>query len=357
MACHPAPASGARASDRAPRTYGGGYPPAAPADGRGGPGPPATPPRGHRTIPRGLLRSRCFGPPRERLCARRLVAGRPVLPRPRAWVGARPGSAARPAAAARRGRPPSARRTHRPAPGAPAASADPPFGRPGTVRACCGGHGRPRSRPPGRVRSDATHVGRRSRRPAGPRLGSSSARWPAPTACSALDGLGGRPGPGRARGRPRGLAAAAAASGASTSTAVGPHRLSGRPPGATGSASTASASTGSGVASAPVDRPGEPLPPITAAARRVRPPALRYALAAAATRVDRLHVHDHAAAVAVLAGLAERLEQARADPLAGHLHQAERGDLGDLVLGAVAAEALQQPAQHQVAVATPAPCR
>ena len=59
---------------------------------------------------------------------------------------------------------------------------------------------------------------------------------------------------------------------------------------------------------------------------------------------------DHAAAVAVLAGLAEDLEQALADPLAGHLHQAERGDLGDLVLGAVAAQALEQAAQHEVAV-------
>ena len=51
-----------------------------------------------------------------------------------------------------------------------------------------------------------------------------------------------------------------------------------------------------------------------------------------------------------LAGVAERLEQAGADPLAGHLDQAERGDLGDLVTGAVAAEALDQAAQHQVAV-------
>ena len=46
----------------------------------------------------------------------------------------------------------------------------------------------------------------------------------------------------------------------------------------------------------------------------------------------------------------ERLEQAGADPLAGHLHQAERGHLGDLVAGAVAAQALDQAAQHQVAV-------
>ena len=52
----------------------------------------------------------------------------------------------------------------------------------------------------------------------------------------------------------------------------------------------------------------------------------------------------------MLAVLAERLDQAGADPLAGHLHQAERGDLGDLVAGAVATQALDQPAQHEVAV-------
>ena len=61
-------------------------------------------------------------------------------------------------------------------------------------------------------------------------------------------------------------------------------------------------------------------------------------------------VHDDAASRAVLARLGERLEQARPDALAGHLHQAERGDLGDLVLGAVAAQALDEPAQHEVAV-------
>ena len=61
--------------------------------------------------------------------------------------------------------------------------------------------------------------------------------------------------------------------------------------------------------------------------------------------------HVVAAAVAALAGLGEGLEQALPDPLAGHLDQPERGDLGDLVLGAVAAQALEQPAQHEVAVA------
>src|SRR5207344_2701802 len=59
----------------------------------------------------------------------------------------------------------------------------------------------------------------------------------------------------------------------------------------------------------------------------------------------------HAAAVAVLAGLAEALEQALPDPLAGHLHQPERGHLSDLVLGPVAAEALHQPPYDEVAVA------
>ena len=39
-----------------------------------------------------------------------------------------------------------------------------------------------------------------------------------------------------------------------------------------------------------------------------------------------------------------------AELLAGHLHEAERGDLGDLVLGAVAAQALDQTAEHEVAV-------
>ena len=45
------------------------------------------------------------------------------------------------------------------------------------------------------------------------------------------------------------------------------------------------------------------------------------------------------------------LEQALPDPLAGHLHEPQRGHLGDLVLGAVPAQALQQAAQHEVAVA------
>ena len=50
---------------------------------------------------------------------------------------------------------------------------------------------------------------------------------------------------------------------------------------------------------------------------------------------DRLVVHDDAAARTDLARLAERLEEAEAELRAGHLHEAERGDLGDLVLGTV----------------------
>src|SRR4051794_20486383 len=79
--------------------------------------------------------------------------------------------------------------------------------------------------------------------------------------------------------------------------------------------------------------------------------AATVAPAAAAPLVHRVDLHDHTPAAAVLARLGEDLEQALADPLAGHLHQAQRGDLRDLVLGAVTAQALGEPAQHQVAVA------
>ncbi len=65
---------------------------------------------------------------------------------------------------------------------------------------------------------------------------------------------------------------------------------------------------------------------------------------------DRLGGDDDAASVAVLALLREDLDEARADPLAGHLDQAERGDLGDLVLRAVTAEALEQAAHDEVTV-------
>src|SRR5690606_35024947 len=55
-------------------------------------------------------------------------------------------------------------------------------------------------------------------------------------------------------------------------------------------------------------------------------------------------VDDDPAAVAVLTVLGEDLDQAGAHALARHLDQAERGDLGDLVLGAVPAQALDHPA-------------
>ena len=64
------------------------------------------------------------------------------------------------------------------------------------------------------------------------------------------------------------------------------------------------------------------------------------------------HVGDLVpAAVADLALGGERLEQTGADLLPGHLHQAEAGHLGDLVAGPVPAQALDQPAQQQLAVA------
>ena len=102
---------------------------------------------------------------------------------------------------------------------------------------------------------------------------------------------------------------------------------------------------------------------VRAGVRRGRRRRLRLLLVAAATAAaaafgllrravleDGLVVHDDAAAGADLAGLAERLEQAEAELLAGHLHEAERRDLGDLVLGAVAGEALDEAPQHEVAV-------
>jgi hypothetical protein len=58
----------------------------------------------------------------------------------------------------------------------------------------------------------------------------------------------------------------------------------------------------------------------------------------------RIHVHDHATALAVLTGLTERLQKPGTDALTRHLHEAQRGDLGDLMLGPVPAQALGQPA-------------
>ena len=57
-----------------------------------------------------------------------------------------------------------------------------------------------------------------------------------------------------------------------------------------------------------------------------------------------------AAAAAGVARGREDLEQSLADALARHLDQTQRGDLGDLVLGAVPAEALHEPTQDEVAV-------
>ena len=59
---------------------------------------------------------------------------------------------------------------------------------------------------------------------------------------------------------------------------------------------------------------------------------------------------DDAAAAAALALGGKRLQQAVAQALAGHLHQAQGGDLGDLVAGAVAAECLVEAAQYEILV-------
>ena len=67
--------------------------------------------------------------------------------------------------------------------------------------------------------------------------------------------------------------------------------------------------------------------------------------------INWLERNEHAAPVAVLARHGECLKQAGPDPLPGHLHQAERGDLGHLMLGPVPREALKQPPEHQIAVA------
>src|SRR5690606_37276791 len=56
------------------------------------------------------------------------------------------------------------------------------------------------------------------------------------------------------------------------------------------------------------------------------------------------------AAVAVLTGGGERLDETGPEPLARHMDEAERGDLRDLVAGAVPAESLGQAPQHEVAV-------
>ncbi len=62
-------------------------------------------------------------------------------------------------------------------------------------------------------------------------------------------------------------------------------------------------------------------------------------------------MHDDTTPTAVGTGLAVRLEQPLAHPLAGHLHQPETGDLGDLMTGTVPTEAFGQAPQHKLAVA------
>ena len=159
------------------------------------------------------------------------------------------------------------------------------------------------------------------------------------------------------------LAGLAAAAASAVAAATGARLPSADSPSATvASAAGAGSALGSRSSSArrsarpgvlPPDRPGRRRAAATGAvpAAGLPPPCRspRCRRCGASRRPGR--VHDHAAAAAVLARLGEDLEQALADPLAGHLHQAERGDLGDLVLGAVAAQALGEPAQHEVAVA------
>src|SRR5690606_155787 len=81
--------------------------------------------------------------------------------------------------------------------------------------------------------------------------------------------------------------------------------------------------------------------------------AVAVAMAVAGLRragLDRVVVHQNAAALAVRTRLAERLEQTGTDAFTGHLDQAQRRHLGHLMFRPVAAEALDQATQHQVAV-------
>ena len=64
----------------------------------------------------------------------------------------------------------------------------------------------------------------------------------------------------------------------------------------------------------------------------------------------RLLGDDHTAATTALARLGVGLKQTIAELLAGQLHQAERGDLGDLVAGAITAQRFLQATQHQLLV-------
>ena len=104
------------------------------------------------------------------------------------------------------------------------------------------------------------------------------------------------------------------------------------------------------LATAPAPRALAPVLTPTRASAAARAGTRRTGAVTVATPLDGLGVDDHSAPGTVLARFAEDLKQALPDSLAGHLHQAQRGDLGHLVLGAVTAQALEQPAQHQVAV-------
>src|ERR687893_3257799 len=84
---------------------------------------------------------------------------------------------------------------------------------------------------------------------------------------------------------------------------------------------------------------------------RVTPTGVTGAAVGLPLGLHRHVVQLHPSSVAVRALGAERLQQPGADPLAGHLHQAEAGDLGDLVPGPVPSQALDQSAQQQLAVA------
>ena len=66
--------------------------------------------------------------------------------------------------------------------------------------------------------------------------------------------------------------------------------------------------------------------------------------------VHRVLVNDDPAAMTALALGREGLHQPGAQALTGHLHQAQRGNLRNLVAGAVAAQGLLQAAQDQVLV-------
>ena len=87
----------------------------------------------------------------------------------------------------------------------------------------------------------------------------------------------------------------------------------------------------------------------------LRPPAapttgLGLAPARRRRGVDRVGVQQKSETGAVRARRRERLDQPGPQLFAGQLHQAQRRHLGHLVAGAVAAQRLSQPTQHQVAV-------